>query len=99
MLIQCMCCDKDYMSRVSSSDHGKVVIILIFWLKHGQGHLVAQSVERLTLDSGSGLELSFARWSPASRSVLTGWSLLGIVSLSLSLCPSPAHVLSLPLSI
>ena len=37
--------------------------------------------------------------SPASGSVLTAWSLLGIFSLSLSLCPSPGHTLSLSVSL
>ena len=37
----------------------------------------------------------FGRSSPASGSALMAWSLLGILSVSLSLCPSPASFLSL----
>ena len=58
---------------------------------------MAQSVERLTLDLGSGHDLMVVRLSPELVSVRTVWSLLGILSLSLSLCPS--SVLSLPLKL
>ena len=40
----------------------------------------------------------FVRSSPGSSSVLTTWSLLGILFLSFSLCPSPFCALSLSLS-
>ena len=36
-------------------------------------------------------------WSPTLGSELTEQSLLGIFSLSLSLCPSPTHAVSVPL--
>ena len=49
------------------------------------GTWVAQSVECLTLDFGSGHDLMVVRSSPTSGSILTAWSLLGILSLSLSL--------------
>ena len=57
---------------------------------------MAQSVKHPTLDFGSGHDLMVVGSSPASGSVLTVWSLLGILSL-LSLCPSPtrSHDLSL----
>ena len=37
--------------------------------------------------------------TPAWGSVLTVWSLLGILSVYLSLCPSPTHAFSLSLSL
>ena len=40
----------------------------------------------------------FMSSNPVLGSVLTEQSLLGILSLSLSLCPSPAHDLSLKIS-
>ena len=43
--------------------------------------------------------LQFMGSGPTSGSVLTVWSLFGILSLPLSLCPSPTHVLSFPLSL
>ena len=51
---------------------------------------MAQSVERPTLDFGSGHDLLVMRLSPVSGSELTAQTLLGILSLSLTLCPSPA---------
>ena len=56
---------------------------------------MAQVVERLTLDFGSGRDLTGS--SPVSGSALTVQSMLGILSLSLSLCSSLAHALSLSL--
>ena len=44
---------------------------------------MAQSVKRPTLDFYSGHDLTAVRSSPTSGSVLTAWSLLGILS------PSP----------
>ena len=45
---------------------------------------MAQSVKHLTLDLSSGHNLVVHGIKPASGSVLTAWSLLGIFSLSLS---------------
>ena len=59
-----------------------------------QGTWVAQSVRHLTLDFGSRHDLAVRRSSPASGSVLSAQSLLGILPLSLSLCPSLAFSLS-----
>ena len=50
---------------------------------------VAQSVKHQTLDFGSGHDLRVVRSSPTSGSVLTAWSLLGILSL-----PPPSLSLS-----
>ena len=55
---------------------------------------MAQSVERPTLDFGSGHDLLVMRLSPVSGSELTAQTLLGILSLSLTLCPSPASGLA-----
>ena len=52
----------------------------IYW-----GTWVAQLVKGPTLDFGSGHDLMFVSLSPVLGSVLTVWSLLGILSLSLSL--------------
>ena len=56
----------------------------------------AQSVEHPTLDFGSGHDLAVGEFKPHVRLCLTAQSLLGILSLllPLSLCPSPAFVLS-----
>ena len=78
------------------------------------GTWVTQSVKDLTLDFGSGHDLSFMRLSLSLGSGLRVWSLLGILSpslsapplitrlcarsLSLSLCLALALSLSLPLS-
>ena len=64
------------------------------------GAWAAQSVEHPTLGflSAQVMMSQFVSLSPASGSVLTAWSLLGILSLSLSLCYSPALSLSLCLS-
>ena len=58
---------------------------------------MAQSVKHLTLDFGSDhdLEVRFVRLSPEAGFVLTAQSLLGIVSLSLSLSLYPSLALSL----
>ena len=61
-----------------------------------RGAWAAHSVERPTLDVGSGQDLMMAS-SPASGSVLTAWSLLGILSPSLS--ASSPLMLSLSLSL
>ena len=63
-----------------------------------RGAWVAQSVERLT--SALVMISRFTSSSPASGSVPTAQSLelLRILGLPLSLCPSPARVLSLSLS-
>ena len=57
---------------------------------------MAQSVKHPNLDFGSGHDLT-VRSSPASGSVLSAWSLLGILSptLSLSLSAPPPLTLSL----
>ena len=52
---------------------------------------MTQSVERLTLDFGSGNDLRVAGLSPMSGSALKMWSLLESLSLPLSLCPAPSH--------
>ena len=51
---------------------------------------MAQSVKQPTLDFGSGHDLmvGVVSSSPTSGSVLTAHDLLGILSLSFSLCPS-----------
>ena len=48
-----------------------------------------------TLDFGSGCDLTVLGWSPMLGSTLTVQSLLGILSLSPSVCPSLAHALPL----
>ena len=64
-----------------------------FKKEHSRGTWVAQSVKRPTLGFGSGHDLrvhefsQFVSSSPSSGSVLTVLSLLGILSLLLSLCP------------
>ena len=58
---------------------------------------MAQSVGDLTLDFGSGHDLRVMGSSPASGSVLPAQSLVGILSVSLSLSPPPLLVLSLSL--
>ena len=61
------------------------------------GAWVAQPVKCPTLDFGSeGHDLMVERLSPASGSVLIAWSLLGIVSLPLSLS-LPLFIFSLSL--
>ena len=61
---------------------------------------MAQWVKCRTLDVGLGHDLMVVSSSPASGSALAAWSLLGLLSLTLSLCPSPSgkqarvHVLS-----
>ena len=55
-----------------------------------QDSQVAQSVKGESLDTVSGHDLTVMRSSPEWGSALTVWSLLGILSLPLSLCPSPA---------
>ena len=42
---------------------------------------MAQSVKHLILDFGSGSDLTVQEFEPALGSVLTAWSLLGILSL------------------
>ena len=62
---------------------------------------VAQLVKRLTLDFGSGHDLTIMRSSPTLGSVLTVRSLLGILFLHLSLLlhSSYVHALSLKINI
>ena len=48
-----------------------------------------------TLVSAQGMTSRFVGLSPTLGSTLAMWSLLGILSLSLSLCPSPACTVSL----
>ena len=63
---------------------------------------MAQSVERLTLDFGSGHDLMIHGFEPPSGSVLTLHRLLGILSLSPSLSvplpPACARSLSLKIN-
>ena len=54
---------------------------------HG-GAWMAQLVEHLTLDFGSGHDLTICEIESCIGLSLTAWSLLGILSL-ISLCPSP----------
>ena len=67
-----------------------------------RGTWVAQTVECSTLGFGSGHDLTVRGFGPTLGSVLTAWSLLGILSLSLSLSPSLSlalpHLYSLCLS-
>ena len=49
--------------------------------------------------SESGHDLMVCGVEPRLGSALTVWSLLGILSLLLSLCPSPTHACSLSLSL
>ena len=56
---------------------------------------MAQSVERPTLDFGLGHDLMVVRSSLASSTILTVWSLLGILSLSLSAPPQLVGTFSL----
>ena len=65
---------------------------------------MVQLVKRPTLGLGAGHNLLVSQTqvmslSPASGFVLTAWSLLGILCLPLSLCPSPVHTQSLSLSL
>ena len=64
-------------------------------MKCNRGAWVAQWVKRLTLDFGSGHDLTFLGSSPTSGSVLRAWSLLGILSPPLSHLLLPSHSLSL----
>ena len=59
---------------------------------------MAQSVKHPTLILAQVMISRFVNLSPASGSALTATSLLGILSLSLSLCPSPAHCFSLKIN-
>ena len=59
------------------------------------GAWVTQSFGLLTLDFSSDHDLMVMGSSPTLGSVLIAWSLLGILSLSLS--ATPAHALSLSL--
>lgn len=59
---------------------------------------MAQLVKLLTLNFGSGRDLRVVGSSRMLGSMLTARSLLGILSLPLSLCPSPAHAHSQALS-
>ena len=68
-------------SSVQSYDSGRLI---------PRGTWGAQSVKHLTLDFGSGHDLMVVRLRTALGSTLTAWSLLGILSLSLSLCLTPA---------
>ena len=63
-----------------------------------QGAWVAQLVEHPTLDFGLGHDLTAVGSSPTSGSVLTVWSLLGILSFSLCVPHSRSPSLSLSLS-
>ena len=62
---------------------------------HFRGTWVAHSVERLTLNLGSGYDLAVRGIEIMLGSVLAVWGLLGSLSLPLSFCPSPAHALFL----
>ena len=60
---------------------------------------VAQLVKRLTLDLGSDRDLTVHKFKPRIGGyMLTMRRLLGILSSSLALCPSPAHMCMLALS-
>ena len=53
--------------------------------RRGWGTRVAWSVEHPTLDFSSGHDLTAQEFEPCTGSVLVAWSLLGILSPSLSL--------------
>ena len=63
------------------------------------GAWVAQSVKCLTLGFGSGLDLVVHEFKSLMGLCTVVWRLLGILSLSFSLCPSLAHGRSLSLKI
>ena len=65
-----------------------------------KGAWVAQLLKRLTLDLGSGHDLTVGEFKPHVGSALRRRSLLGILSLSLSLslCPSPTLACSVSVS-
>ena len=63
------------------------------------GPWVAQSVKRPTPDFSSDHDLMFCEIKPHIGLCTDGQSLLGILSLSPSLCPSPAGALSVSLKI
>ena len=67
--------------------HQAIILKIQLW-----GAWVAQSVKHPT--SAQVLISRFMSSSPTSGSVLTTWSLLRILCLPLSLCPSPAYALS-----
>ena len=70
---------------------------LCFFKKdHSRGTWVARSVRRPTL--AQVMISRFVGSSPASGSVLTAQSLQSAICVTLSLCPSPAHALSLSVS-
>ena len=56
---------------------------------------MAQSVKHPTLDFGSGHDLRVREFEPTPGSALTVWSLLRILSFSLSLSAPPLLALSL----
>ena len=60
---------------------------------------MAQSIKNLTPVLGPGYDLTVLSLSPASGSVLTAWSLLGILSLSASLSAPLPLVVCLSLSL
>ena len=60
---------------------------------------VTQPVKRPTLGFGSGHDFSVCEFDPELGLVLTARSLLGILSLPLSLSVPPLLMLSLPLSL
>ena len=73
----------------------KELYVESFKKHHRWGTWVAQSVKCLPLGFGSGHDLMVCGFDPhTSGSALAVWSLLGILSLSLSLCPSPSLSLS-----
>ena len=75
-------CDRDEKKKKKSWHGG--ALGWLSWLS-GQFLVLAQVMISLLVN-----------WRPSSGSMLTVWSLLGILSPS-SFCPSPAHALSLAL--
>ena len=61
----------------------------------GRGTWAAQSVKRLTLDFGSGHDLTVCKTKPHVRLMLSAQRLLVILSLPLSLSAPPVCALSL----
>ena len=66
--------------------------LMINTFQYIRSTLVAQLVERQTLDFSSGHDLTVLRVKPTLGSTLTAQRLLRILSPSLSLCPSPLNL-------
>ena len=91
LLIFCNICFQHFSVR-------NLFLLFLIKAKYGWEAWVAQSFEHLTLDFGLGHDLTVREFKPGIRLMLTVQSLLGILCLPLSLCPSPTHVHMLSLS-